>query len=118
MISRFLAKIVITIAVLGFAAVELGSPLIVRAQLDGVANDVASEAALAMFQSRDPSLSRATADRVVAGRDATLQSFAVDGTGTVSVWVSRQAPSLILKRWDTMKSWYDVVVSASARKGS
>lgn len=116
MISRFLAKIVISIAVLGVAAVELGSPLLVRAQLDGVAHDVADEAALTLGQSRDPRQSQAMAEQVVADRHATLRSFQIDGSGAVNVEVAREAPSLVVKKLDKAKSWYDVMVSASASR--
>ncbi len=119
MISRFLAKVVITIVVLGLAAVELGSPVVTRFQLDGVTNDAASDAALTLFQTRDVDQSRATAERVVSVRDAMFRAFQVDGTGAVSVTAAREAPSLLLRRWDRLKGWYDVTVtSAATRKAS
>ncbi len=116
MISRFLAKVVISIAVLGFAAVELGSPLIVRVQLDGVAHDVADESALTLSRSGDASQARATAEQIVLDRDASLRSFAIDGARTVNVTVAREAPSLVLKKVDKVRSWYDVSVTAAAPK--
>ena len=119
MISRFLAKVVIAIVVVGLAAVELGSPLITRLQLDGVANDAASDAALTLFQTRDANQARATAAQVVSGRDATFRDFQVDSSGGVQVTVGRQAVSLLLGKWDRLKSWYDVTVTSSAaRRGS
>ncbi len=116
MISRFLAKVVISIAVLGFAAVELGSPLVVRLQLDGVAHDVADESARALTQLRTPDQARVTAEQIALDRDASLRSFEVDAAGTVNVVVAREAPSLVLDKLDQMKSWYDVSVTAAAPK--
>lgn len=116
MISRFLAKVVITIVVLGLASVELGSPLITRFQLDGVASDAASDAAHTLFQTRDAAQSRLAAEQVVAARDATFRDFQVDGTGAVRVTAGREAPSLLLKRWDRLKSWYDVTVTSTATR--
>ena len=116
MISRFLAKVVISILVLGFVAFELGSPLIVRLQLDGVAHDVADESALALGQSRNPSMARGTADQIVLNRGASLRSFEIDAAGAVNVTVAREAPSLILKKVGKTKSWYDVSVAAAAPK--
>ncbi len=119
MISRFLAKVVLATVVVGLAAVELGSPLITRLQLDGVANDAASDAALALFQTRDADQAQAAAAQVVSGRDATLRDLEIDGAGGVRVTVGRQAPSLFLNQWDRLKSWYDVTVTSSTvRRGS
>ncbi len=119
MISRFLAKVVISIVVLGFAAVELGSPLIVRLQLDGVANDVADESFRTLSQSRSAGQARATAEQIVLDRDASLRSFEIDATGTVNVTVAREARSLVLAKVEQLKSWYDVSVAAvSAKKGA
>ncbi len=112
MVSRFLIKVILIIVVVGGAIVEFGSPLVVRAQLDGVANDAASDAAFTMFQTRDANQARATAEQVVSTRDATFKNLQVDPSGAVTVTVGREAPSLIAKRW--LASWYDVEVSSSA----
>lgn len=114
MISRFLVKVVLVIVVLGVAVVELGSPLVTRVQLDGAASDAADDAAYTLFQTRNPSQARATAEQVVAGREATMEDFHVDSAGTVHVTVRREARSFLLKNWDRVKSWYDVRVTASA----
>ncbi len=116
MISRFLAKVVITIVVLGLAAVELGSPIVTRFQLDGVTNDAASDAAHTLFQTRDPNQSRATAEQVVSGRDAAFRDFQIDGEGAVRVTAGREAPSLLLKKWDRLRSWYEVKVTSKATR--
>ena len=112
MVSRFLIKVVLVIVVVGGAIVEFGSPLVVRAQLDGVANDAASDAAYTLFQTRDANQSRATAQQVVSTRDATFKDFQVDASGAVTVAVEREAPSVLAKRW--LESWYDVEVSSTA----
>jgi len=116
MISRFLAKVVITIAVLGFVAFELGSPPVVKLQLDGLAHDVADESARALAQSRSADQARGTADQIALEHSASLRSFEIDTAGAVNVTVAREAPSLALKKWDTTKVWYDVSVSATAAK--
>ena len=116
MISRFLAKIVIGIAVVAIVGGELGSPLVVRAQLDGVAHDAANEAALSLARSGSAGAAQGAADQIVTEHGASLRSFQIDAAGTVTVGVAREAPSLVLKKWDKAKSWYDVVVSVSAVK--
>lgn len=119
MVSRFLVKVVVVIAVVGVAAVEVGSPLVTRLQLDGVAHDAADDAAYTLFQSRDANQSRATAEQVVARRDATFRDFHIDTAGAVHVTVGREAPSFLLKKWERLESWYDVTVAATAaRRGA
>jgi len=100
MISRFLAKVVISILVLGFVAFELGSPLIVRLQVDGVAHDVADESARTLARSSNAGSARGTADQIVFDHGTSLRSFEIDAAGTVNVTVAREAPSLVLKKWD------------------
>jgi Flp pilus assembly protein TadG len=118
MISRWLVKVVIAIVVVGFLAVELGSPLITRAQLDGVAHDAANDAAHSLLQSRgDLGQAEVAAQQVTADRDATLRGFTVHPTtAAVHVTVSREARSLLFKRWDKLEGWYDVEASATAER--
>lgn len=117
MIGRWLLKVVVAIAVVVLAAVELGSPVVTRLQLDGVAHDSADEAAHELRQGASPEQAQARAQEVAAGQRAALEGFRLDAQGTVHVIVSRQARSLLLKNWDPTKSWYDVKVSATGARG-
>ena len=115
MITGWLVKIVVVIALLGFAAIELGSPLWTRAQLDGVAHDAADEAARIYANTRNIQRAREAAEAQVQAEDATLQDFTVDSpTQRVRVTVFREARSYLLDRFGPTKEWYDVEVSASA----
>ena len=114
MISRWLAKIVITIAVIGFLAVELGSPFWTRAQLDGTAHDVADEAAFELRKSNNSEQARVAAARLATNRDARLTGFRIDPDSRVHVTVYRKARSYLLHRFDQTKDWYDVSVKADA----
>lgn len=114
MISRWLAKIVVTIAIIGFLAVELGSPLWTRAQLDGTANDVADEAAFELGKSNSAEVARGAADRLATDRDARLTEFRIDPDSRVRVTVYRKARSYLLHRFDQTKDWYDISVKADA----
>ena len=116
MISRFLAKVVLGIAATGFVAFELGAPLIVRVQLDGVAHDAADESARTLAKSRNAAEARVTAEQIALDREASLRSFEVDTAETVNVTVAREAPSIVMKKLDPVKSWYDVSVAAAAPK--
>lgn len=115
MVTGWLVKIVVVIALVGFAAIELGSPLWTRAQLDGVAHDAADEAARVYANTRNSERARAAAEVQVEAEDAILQDFRVDSpTQRVRVTVFREARSYLLDRFGPTKDWYDVKVSASA----
>ena len=114
MISRWLAKIVVTIAVVGFLAVELGSPFWTRAQLDGTAHDVADEAAFELRKSNSSEVARGAAERLATERDARLTEFSIDAESRVHVTVYRKARSYLLHRFDQTKDWYDISVKADA----
>ena len=114
MITGWLAKIVLGIALFGFLGVELVSPVVVRAQLDDVAHDAADNAALWLLDHPDGSeRAREIAEDIAVEKDAVLTVFDI-GTAGVTVTVERQARSFLLKKVEQLQSWYDVEVTASA----
>lgn len=116
MITGWLSKIVFGIALFGFLAVELISPVVVRTQLDGVARDAADNAALHLLdQPGETQRARQIADDIARDRDAALTRFELGATG-VTVTVQRQARSFLLGRMEQLESWYDVEVTASATR--
>jgi len=116
-ITGWLFKVILVIGVVGFLILEVGSPLIVRAQIDGAAHDAANDAAAELLHSRNPDQARATADADAAKEGATVQNFQIDDRGVVRVTLQKQARSVLLKKWDTLKSWYDVRVSVTSAGG-
>lgn len=114
MIAGWLAKIVVTIALLGFAAVELGSPLWTRAQLDAIANDAADEAARILRDTNDFPKAEAAAKTKAEDENATATVVAREGNDKVRVTVFREAKSYLLDNFGPTKDWYDVTVTASA----
>lgn len=115
MITGWLSKIVLGIALVGFLVVELVSPVVVRAQLDGIAHDAADNAALHLLdRPADTERAREIAEEIVAEEDGVALTVFTVGTGGVSVTVQRQARSFLLGKVEQLKSWYDVKVSASA----
>jgi hypothetical protein len=113
-ISSWLFKIVVGIALAGFLVVELGSPLLTRATLDGTAHSAADDAAHEMFQSHDPDKAKTLADQDAQNDHAQLQQFSVDEQGTVHVTLYKQAKSYVLHNFKPTRDWYNVRVSASA----
>lgn len=117
MIAGWLVKIILGIAFVGVAAMELGSPLIMRAQLDGVAHDAADAAELELRSRGDQEAAKAAAVEVTDNNDATLEEFTVDEQGRARVTVRKEARSFLLKKWDRTEKWYDIKVSATSEAG-
>jgi Flp pilus assembly protein TadG len=114
-IAGWLAKIVVVIALLGFAAVELGSPLWTRAQLDGVAHDAADDAARVYEDHHSVPDAKAAAEAKAASDDAVVTSFsAPDNQGLIHVTVFRKAKSYVLHNFGPTKDWYDVSVEVTS----
>ena len=114
MIVRGLAKIVIAIGLVGFALIELGSPLWTKAELDGTAHNAANDAAYAFGRTnnRDQAYEAALDD--ANGGGAKLDEFYVDDAGAVHVTVSKQAKSYLLHNFEKTRSWYEVRLRATA----
>jgi hypothetical protein len=115
-IGRPLIKIVLVVAVVGFFAFELGSPVLARLQIDGVAHEAADEGSKALYQSRNPDQAREVAVEVAAKRGTQLKGpVGIDqAQNTVSLTVEREARSVLFKRWSVTRDWYSVEVSASS----
>jgi len=113
-ISSWLVKIVVAIAIVGFLIIEVGSPLVVRVGLDSDAHTAADEAAKELTLTRDSAKARAVAESDAESAHARLESFDIDGQGIVRVTLSKQAKSYVLHNFEQTRSWYDVRVNASA----
>jgi hypothetical protein len=113
-ISRWLLKLIIGIALAGFILFEVGSPVVTRLILDGQTHDAATDAAKDYFSGHDVGKAQAVAQQDADTDGATLADFHVDGDGTVHVTLSKKAKSYVLHNFGPTKHWYDVSVSASA----
>lgn len=117
MIGGWLVKVLVGIIVLGVAVIELGSPLVARAQADDAANEVANEAS---FRLRDSFTADALAAACAA--EATEQDVEVTvcdfdrNTDEVVVTVVKQARSFVLDKFEPTKGWYEVDASARAKR--
>jgi hypothetical protein len=114
-ITGWLVKIVVVIALLGVAAVELGSPLWTRAQLDGLAHDAADEAARVYEKTANGQAAREAAEDLAKDDDAVVTEYSgPDNQGVVHVTVFRRAKSYVLHKFGPTKDWYTVSVKATA----
>ena len=115
MITGWLLKVVIVLAVIGVVFVEVGSPVIAHFQVDGAAHDAADDAASSLFHGGDADTARAAADQDAAKEGATVESFTIDNDNkTVHLRLFKQARSFVLKKVSWFKKWYEVRVSASS----
>ena len=113
MIGAWLLKILLAIAAVALVLVELGSPLVARAQADDAAHAVADNAAREIVQGHSEEEARAAAAEVATTRGVILDAFVVEA-GTVRVTVSKEARSYVLRRVAAVRSWYHVDASAAA----
>ena len=102
----WLLKLVISLAIVGLVAFEGGAILVAKVQADGVANDVATEAAIAYAQGSDFDAAEraAEAEATHAGVELVSLDVASDGR-SISVTILKKAKTLILQRIDSTKSW-------------
>ena len=117
MIGGWIVKVIVGIAVIGFAAVELGSPFVAKAQADDAAHEVANEAS---FRLRDDFTEQALQDACESEseeHDVILESCTYDRQSSeVIVTVTKHARSFLLDRFDATKDWYVVDATARAEK--
>lgn len=117
MIFGWVVKILLSIALIGVIGFEAGSPLITRAQVDDVAHSAADRAATEMVASNDPKRARQVAEEVVGRNDGmSLDRFTIAPNGSVEVVVSKQAGSLVLRRFSQTEDWYDISVTATSAR--
>jgi Flp pilus assembly protein TadG len=115
MISGWLLKVLLMMAVFGFLVVEVGSPFISRAQLDGTAHEAADEARNALDTKVDAGTAEGVAREQAAQDGATLTFFEIEPDGRVKVTVRKEAFSLFLHRISATKDLYEPQASATSQ---
>ena len=115
MISGWLVKVVLVIALMGLLAFELGSPLIVRDQADDAAHAVANESSFGLRDNyTQQTLDTACAEEA-AEQHVQIRACTVNEQRAVLVTVAKEAKSYLLHNIGPLKSWYNVEASATAQ---
>lgn len=114
MITGWLVKLIVGIALAGFLLVEVATPVIVRSQIDGLAHEAADEAAAILRDQNKPDVAEASTVELATKHGATVEEYSIDDQGRVHVTLRKEAKSYLLKKWDRLESWYDVRVSATS----
>jgi hypothetical protein len=113
-IGGWLVKVLVGIAVIGFAVVELGSPFIARAQADDAAHEVANEAAFRLRDSNTQQTLDDTCASEAAEQDVTVVSCEVNEQRDVVVRVRKEARSFLLAKFEPFEKWYKAEATATA----
>ena len=111
MLLRLPFRILISIALVAFLAIEFAPGVILRAELDGWAHNAADDAAAALVNG-GPDDARAAANHDIAlHKDVSITSFTTDNR-TVSVTVAADGKSYFAGV-PALKAWFHVSASAS-----
>ena len=114
MISGWLIKVVVGIALAGFLVIEIGSPLLKKAELDDAAHQAADNAALEFFDSKNIEAAQQVCAEVAADKDVNLDRCELDTNGHIAVKVSDTARSFLFGKIDATKDFYEVDAEATA----
>jgi hypothetical protein len=115
-IGGWLLKVLVGIAVLGFAVMELGSPLVARAQADDAAHEIANEASFRLRDVNTEVVLQAACKEEAAKHEVEVVECTVNDKQEVVVKVQKHARSFLLDRFDVTKDWYDVTATATAER--
>lgn len=115
MVSSWLLKVVLGIVLAGGIVIELGSPLVAKAQADDAANQIADETA---FRLNKTFTVRILEDTCKAEgerhRVDILKCVITEDDKAVEVRVRKEARSLVLKNWSATEDWYHPEVTATS----
>lgn len=116
MISGWVVKLVVSLALTALLLFEAGSPLMTRLQLDGVAAEAARQANREYDKTGNKAAAKKKAEESAAESGAVLIAINIV-PNAAAVTVSRKAPSVVFGKWDKTKSYYDVKVDGLSEGG-
>jgi len=105
-ITGWLLKLVVSLAVVGVFAFEAGAVIVARVTVDTVAGDAAGEAASAYGRTGSADDARSAAVEYVHSHGGSMTGFTIAPDGrSISVTVEKRAKTLFLHRIGFSKSW-------------
>ena len=105
-ITGWLVKLVVSLALVGVVAFEAGAILVARVGVESTALDAAGEAADELKRTGDEKAAEAAARALVEKEGAQLEAFAVvENGGAVVVTVSKEASTLLVDRIGFIEDW-------------
>jgi hypothetical protein len=109
--QRWVWQVLLAIAVLIPIGLDIRSPIAARSRLDGVADTVATSAAVELSGSGNEGFARQVAQGVADLEGVALDAFSLEGA-VVRITVSDEAGSILLGK--LAPSWYEIERSAEA----
>lgn len=107
MISGWLIKVVLGIALVGAIVIEVGSPLVAKAQADDAATQIADETSFRLRDNFTQAQLERSCEEEGAKHDVTIVTCDFDqATNEVVIRVRKEARSLVLKNWSATEDWY------------
>lgn len=103
-VTGWLLKLVLTLALFAVVAFEAGAVVIARVQADGIAVDAAREAGAEYFRTDSVEKARDAAEAVALRRNAEVVSFAVaEDRQSVSVTIEKRARTTFIQAIDPLE---------------
>jgi hypothetical protein len=109
-------KVIITLAIVAFLAIDLGRSIVGRVNLDGTAHSVAAVSAETWRVQHDDKAARDSADQLAAQSDAIVTDWSVRQDGTVTLSLQKTIRSWFFGK--IFKSLYVAHATASERGGT
>ncbi len=106
-------KVVLIGALVVFAAVDLGTPLVVRVQLDTTAGEAAAAGGRTYLRANDLDQAEAAARAEAEADGASLERFELLSDGRIGLTVVKDAEANVFDRIDQLATWYVVRVHAT-----
>ena len=107
MISGWLIKVVLGIALVGAIVIEVGSPLVAKAQADDAATQIADDTSFRLRDNFTQAQLEQSCDTEAEKHDVTIVTCDFDqSTQEVVIRVRKEARSLVLKNWSATEDWY------------
>jgi len=114
-ITGWVVKVALGIALFGLAVVELGSPFIAKAQADDAAHQIANQVAFRLKDSFTNATLEAACTEESQSLSVELKTCAYDESASVvRVTVVKHARSFVLVKISALRHFYEVEVSATA----
>ena len=116
MVSSWLIKVVLGIALVGAIIIEVGSPLVAKTQASEAAQEIADETSFAIRDNFTQATLVESCETESDKRSVKLIKCDYDrSTREVVVRVQKEARSLFLKNWSATEDWYLPEATARAR---
>jgi len=115
-ITGWLVKVLVGIALAGFLVIELGSPLVTRAQADDAAHEVANEAAFRLSSTNTEQSLKDACTAEASDQNVAVVKCGINAKNEIEVTVTKAAKSFLFDKFEPTKKWYLAEATATAAR--